>query len=224
MAGNLIGEDQDRILPVMVLMLLVGAGIGLVNGLVTTVLRVPSFIVTLGMMLALGGLVRYLTGGAATGNPHENFREIGRGGIEDVPVVDVIPYPLLILLVLCVASSVADAPPVRPQPDRRRRQPRGLAGLRHAAVVAEDPGVHPVLALRHRRRDPPRRVRRRTPLHRLRLRVRRDHRGRPRRRPPRRRPGLGALRRGRRLRAGDALHAADRPRRRPRPGGTPSRA
>ena len=60
----------------------------------------PSFIVTLGMMLALAGLVRYLTGGAATGNPVDSFREIGRGGIEDVPVVDVIPYPLIILLVL----------------------------------------------------------------------------------------------------------------------------
>ena len=46
------------------------------------------------MMLALTGLVRYLTGGAATGNPVDSFREIGRGGIEDVPVVEIIPYPL----------------------------------------------------------------------------------------------------------------------------------
>ena len=45
------------------------------------------------MMLALTGLVRYLTGGAATGNPVDSFREIGRGGFNDVPVVDVIPYP-----------------------------------------------------------------------------------------------------------------------------------
>ncbi len=69
MAGNLIGEDEGRILPVMVLMLLVGAAIGVVNGLATTLLRVPSFIVTLGMMLALTGLVRYLTGGAADRQP-----------------------------------------------------------------------------------------------------------------------------------------------------------
>ena len=32
MAGNLIGQDEDRILPVMVLMLAVGALIGFVNG------------------------------------------------------------------------------------------------------------------------------------------------------------------------------------------------
>lgn len=105
MAGNLIGQDEGRILPVTCLMLLVGVGIGLVNGLATTILKVPSFIVTLGTMLALAGLVRYLTGGAATGNPVDSFREIGRGGIEDVPVVDVLPYPLLIFLVLAVLAS-----------------------------------------------------------------------------------------------------------------------
>lgn len=105
MAGNLIGDDSRRILPVMLLMLLVGALIGLVNGLVTTLLQVPSFIVTLGMMLALGGLVRYLTGGAATGNPVDGFRQIGRGAIEGVPVVDVIPYSLLIFVVLAAAAA-----------------------------------------------------------------------------------------------------------------------
>ena len=55
-------------------MLVLGALIGLVNGLVTTLLQVPSFIVTLGMMLALLGLVLYRTGGAAEGNPADSFR------------------------------------------------------------------------------------------------------------------------------------------------------
>ncbi len=105
MAGNLIGQDESKILPVMLLMLLVGTTIGVLNGLATTLLRVPSFIVTLGMMLALSGLVRYLTGGAATGNPVDSFREIGRGGITDVPVVDIVPYPLLILTVLAIAAA-----------------------------------------------------------------------------------------------------------------------
>lgn len=104
MAGNLIGQDASRIAPVMALMLLVGVVIGLINGLVTTLLKVPSFIVTLGMMLALGGLVRYLTGGAATGNPVDEFRQIGRGGIQGVPIVGVIPYPAIIFaLVLALA-------------------------------------------------------------------------------------------------------------------------
>jgi ribose transport system permease protein len=103
-AGNYIGDDEGRVLPAIALMLLVGAVVGLVNGLATTLLRVPSFIVTLGTMLALGGLVKYLTGGAATGNPVESFREIGRGGIQDVPVLDVLPYPVIILVAVAVAS------------------------------------------------------------------------------------------------------------------------
>lgn len=106
MAGNLIGQDDSRVVPVLVLMLVVGVLVGLVNGLLTTLLRVPSFIVTLGTMLALSGLVLYWTGGAATGNPADSFRQIGRGGIQDVPVLEVVPYPALILLAVAVAAVV----------------------------------------------------------------------------------------------------------------------
>ena len=103
-AGNYIGQDESRVLPAIALMLAVGALVGLVNGLGTTLLRVPSFIVTLGTMLALGGLVDFLTGGAATGNPVDSFREIGRGGVQDVPVVGLLPYPVVILVVVAVAG------------------------------------------------------------------------------------------------------------------------
>jgi ribose transport system permease protein len=103
-AGNYIGQDESRVLPAIALMLVVGAAVGVVNGLATTLLKVPSFIVTLGTMLALGGLVDYLTGGAATGNPVDTFREIGRGGIEGVPVVDVIPFSVIILVVIATAG------------------------------------------------------------------------------------------------------------------------
>lgn len=106
MAGNLIGQDEDRILPVMVLMFAVGALIGFLNGVGTTLLKVPSFIVTLGMFLALGGLVKYLTGGAATGNPVDKFRQIGRGGITDVPIVEVIPYSVIVLAAIAVLGAL----------------------------------------------------------------------------------------------------------------------
>jgi ribose transport system permease protein len=99
-AGNLIGQDESRSVPVLAFMVLFGAAVGLVNGLITTLLRVPSFIVTLGMMLALLGGVLFWTGGAATGNPADGFRQIGRGGIRDVPVVDIIPWSVIILAVV----------------------------------------------------------------------------------------------------------------------------
>ena len=104
LAGNMIGDDAGMILPVMALMLLLGALIGVLNGLATTVLQVPSFIVTLGMMLALAGIVDHVTGGAAKSNPVDEFRQIGRGGIEDVPVVGILPFSLMIVVVVCAAS------------------------------------------------------------------------------------------------------------------------
>jgi ribose transport system permease protein len=103
-AGNYIGDDEGRVLPALVLMMLIGVAVGLVNGLATTLLQVPSFIVTLGTMLALGGLVRFMTGGAATGNPVDTFREIGRGTVENVPVLEVLPYSVIILVVVMVAG------------------------------------------------------------------------------------------------------------------------
>ncbi|MHA6669189.1 ABC transporter permease [Homoserinimonas sp. A447] len=110
-AGNLIGQDASQSVPVLIFMIVFGALIGLVNGLVTTLLKVPSFIVTLGMMLALLGGVLFWTGGAATGNPADEFRQIGRGGIRDVPIVDVIPWSVIILAaVLAVAIWISKRP------------------------------------------------------------------------------------------------------------------
>ncbi|MFD9862286.1 ABC transporter permease [Streptomyces alboflavus] len=59
-------------------LLLAGAAAGLLNGLITTVLRVPSFITTLGMMLILEGAVFYWTGGSPQGRLPEDFRRLGR--------------------------------------------------------------------------------------------------------------------------------------------------
>ena len=105
LASNFIGDDPDRILPGLALMIALGALVGVVNGLATTVLRVPSFIVTLGMMLALAGIVDQATGGSTRENPADEFREIGRGGLQDVPVIEVLPWSVLILAVLCVAAA-----------------------------------------------------------------------------------------------------------------------
>ena len=98
-AGNLVGQDDSRTIPVLGLMVVLGLFVGLVNGLLTTLLKVPSFIVTLGMMLALLGLVLWWTGGAATGNPADSFRQIGRGGIRDLPLIDFLPWSVLVLAV-----------------------------------------------------------------------------------------------------------------------------
>ncbi|MFE5093830.1 ABC transporter permease [Streptomyces sp. NPDC056638] len=64
---------------VTVILLLAGALAGLVSGLITTLLRVPSFITTLGMMLILEGAVFFWTGGSPHGALPAAFRGLGRG-------------------------------------------------------------------------------------------------------------------------------------------------
>jgi ribose transport system permease protein len=103
-AGNLIGQNDALAVPVLLFMLAFGAFVGLVNGLIVTLLKVPSFIVTLGMMLALLGATLYWTGGAATGNPADSFRQIGRGGIRDLPVIEVLPWSVVIFVVILIVA------------------------------------------------------------------------------------------------------------------------
>jgi ribose transport system permease protein len=52
----------------------------------------------------LGGVL-FWTGGAATGNPADAVRQIGRGGIRDVPVVDIIPWSVVILAIAIIAAA-----------------------------------------------------------------------------------------------------------------------
>ncbi len=83
---------------VILFLLGVGALVGLINGLVVTVLKVPSLIATLGMLLALRGAGLYWTGGAPRGYLTDNFRMFGRGWIEPVPLVERFPWAVVVLI------------------------------------------------------------------------------------------------------------------------------
>jgi ribose transport system permease protein len=104
-AAGVIDGEESRTLPVLLLMLAFGAVVGLVNGLVITVLKVHSLIATLGMMLVLYGAIRLWTGGAPTGALSEGFRQVGREGI-DLPVVRQLPWAVLVAVVVVVAAVV----------------------------------------------------------------------------------------------------------------------
>ncbi|MGA4727032.1 ABC transporter permease [Micromonospora taraxaci] len=103
-AARLIDGDPSRTWPVVLLLLAFGAFVGLINGLVTTLLRVPSFITTLGMFLILFGAVYLWSDGAPKGALSEEFRRFGRRAFEDVPLLGRVPYALLVLLVLAVVA------------------------------------------------------------------------------------------------------------------------
>jgi ribose transport system permease protein len=107
-AAQLSDGDPANTLPVIVLLFAIGIAVGLFNGVCTTILRVPSFIVTLAMLLMLNGAVFLWTGGAPKGDLADNFRTVGREGITGIPVIEEIPYSVIVLAaVAAIAVALA---------------------------------------------------------------------------------------------------------------------
>jgi len=104
-AARLINGSESATARVILLVLGFGLLVGLVNGLVTTKLLVPSFIVTLGMLLVLNGAIFLWTGGAPRGALSTGFRTFGRGAV-DVPLIGEVPWSVLILLAILLAAAL----------------------------------------------------------------------------------------------------------------------
>ena len=87
-----VALHQDPVLGI-VLAPLVGLGLGLVNGLIITGLRVHSFLATLATSLVYRGLAVLITGGSLISLTNDTtFAELGRGKVGDVS------YAIFILL------------------------------------------------------------------------------------------------------------------------------
>jgi ribose transport system permease protein len=107
-AARVSDGDPSRTLPLLALLVAMGLAVGLFNGFCTTILRVPSFIVTLAMLLMLNGAVFLWTGGAPRGALADNFRSVGREGITGIPVIEEIPYSVFVLAaVAAIALALA---------------------------------------------------------------------------------------------------------------------
>ncbi|MEU6432607.1 ABC transporter permease [Microbispora sp. NPDC046973] len=100
-AARLIDGSAAATWPVLALLIVLGLLTGLVNGTVTTLLRVPSFITTLGMLLILSGAIFLWTGGAPRGALSPEFRELGRGSLGPVP------WSVFILVAVAAAAICA---------------------------------------------------------------------------------------------------------------------
>lgn len=74
-----------------------GAAIGLINGLLVTALRVPSFIATYGMLWILSGLTYYYMGGETIHGFPPAFRQLGSGHLFGVPMP---VYVMVVFLLL----------------------------------------------------------------------------------------------------------------------------
>ncbi len=103
-SSKLLANDPANAFPAIMIMLGAGVLIGLVNGLVVSYLKVPSFITTLGMMLLVRGAALYYVGGAPQGYLTDNWRAFGRNYFENVPVFERVPYALLVLIGIAILS------------------------------------------------------------------------------------------------------------------------
>lgn len=81
------------------LVLALGAGVGLIHGYVVAVQRIPPFIVTLATLSALEGLALYLTNGYSIPVTSSAFDALGQGWILGLPV----PAVLAVLALLAGA-------------------------------------------------------------------------------------------------------------------------
>ncbi|WP_440981184.1 ABC transporter permease [Shinella sumterensis] len=97
-ASILINGDPETTWAVIGALYVMGIAVGLVNGLVVAFLKVPSIIATLGAMLSVNGLALAWSGGAARGDLPENFRNLGRLVLRDVPIVGTLPLAVIVLL------------------------------------------------------------------------------------------------------------------------------
>jgi ribose/xylose/arabinose/galactoside ABC-type transport system permease subunit len=70
----------------LIISLLAAAALGLVNGLVTTVGRIPSFIVTLGMLYIVRGAALVMSAYPVARLPHPTFYEVLAGELFGIPV------------------------------------------------------------------------------------------------------------------------------------------
>lgn len=84
--------------------LLVGALVGLVNGLLVTRFRLPAFIATLGMLSIARGITFGATGGWPVRKLPKEFNQLGQLDIALGPWL--VPLPVIIMLVLAVLVSL----------------------------------------------------------------------------------------------------------------------
>ncbi|MGF1622406.1 MAG: ABC transporter permease [Rhodomicrobiaceae bacterium] len=97
LASYMMSGDPSMMLPAVVVVLAIGAFVGLLNGLIITQLHVNPLIATLGMALLLQGLLSTAFTNFAGSVPAE-FQVFAYGGVAGVP------YSVLFLLALTCAA------------------------------------------------------------------------------------------------------------------------
>ena len=78
--------------------LLIGAAVGLINGLLVTKLKVPSFITTYGMDWVSRGLVYIIMSGTTIFGFSDSFKNIAKGNVAGIPNLVMIALVVLVIM------------------------------------------------------------------------------------------------------------------------------
>jgi ribose transport system permease protein len=106
LAAMLITGRDHLALPVSLLVLAIGALIGLVNGVLVAYLKVTPFIATLGMNFVVYGAALVISGGAPKGDIPDNMRFWGNGFIGGVfPASAFVWIVITVLIALFIRRS-----------------------------------------------------------------------------------------------------------------------
>lgn len=84
--ATFMGRDDALLVPVVLAALLLGALIGAVNGWLVAYVGIPSFLATLGTLLAVAGAVLVWTQGAPSSEFAPSFHLVSHAGIGMIPV------------------------------------------------------------------------------------------------------------------------------------------
>ena len=97
--ASLMARDGDYpIIIIFLLCTLIGVGIGAINGLLVGYMKLPAFIVTLGMLLSVRGCVQLTTMGNPVNGLSDAFNNIGISTFLSVPT----PIYIMILIVALI--------------------------------------------------------------------------------------------------------------------------
>jgi ribose transport system permease protein len=100
LAAMLIAGRDERVIPVVLLVLAIGALIGFINGVLVAYLKITPFIATLGMNFIVYGAALVYSGGAPKGDIPDSMRFWGNGFIAGV-----LPASALLWLVITLVLA-----------------------------------------------------------------------------------------------------------------------
>ncbi|MEO8288173.1 MAG: ABC transporter permease [Chloroflexota bacterium] len=106
LASGITQGRAEWAIPGVIICLLVGAAVGLVNGLLIVGLRLPPLIATIGMMSVVQGISWVYTHGAPGGSMPQALRFVANGRLGILPVSDIVFAVAILLLALLLQRTV----------------------------------------------------------------------------------------------------------------------